>query len=182
VIGEHIRALKDGRWVHAIDCGDDTVLHLAEEPAPRRVRRAYRPEFLSGATSVETVTHRERTFPPREVVRRAYSRASVPALAAMFGDSEAFAAWCTTGRTPAPLHVPAAPVADPAPAPAGDATPAPARAKRGRAAPARAAKGAKRQARTVAKRKRPAKRGRATRSGSSGARPKRRRGSSRRPR
>jgi hypothetical protein len=86
LIGEHIRALKGGTWIHAIDCGDETVLHLVEEPAPPRVRRAYRPEFLAGAAEVEAVTHRERTFAPAEVVRRAYSRASDPALAAMFGD------------------------------------------------------------------------------------------------
>jgi hypothetical protein len=98
MVGAHIRALKDGRWVHAIDCGDETVLHLAEDAAPRRVRRAYRPEFVAGAESVELVTHRERTFPPKEVVRRAYSRAADPTLATMFGDSQAFAQWCTTGR------------------------------------------------------------------------------------
>jgi hypothetical protein len=105
MIGEHIRALKDGRWVHAIDCGDETVLHLAEDAAPRRVRRAYRPEFVAGAQSVESVTHRERTFPPVEVVRRAYSRAADPTLAVMFGDSQAFAEWCTTGRMPGPRNV-----------------------------------------------------------------------------
>ena len=36
MVGEHIRALKDGRWVHAIDCGDETVLHLVEEATPPR--------------------------------------------------------------------------------------------------------------------------------------------------
>jgi hypothetical protein len=105
MMGEHIRALKGGQWLHAIDCGDETVLHLAEDAAPRRVRRAYRPEFVAGAQSVEIVTHRERTFPPKEVVRRAYSRAADPALAAMFPDSEAFAGWCTTGRLTAPRNV-----------------------------------------------------------------------------
>ncbi len=98
MVGEHIRALKGGRWMHAIDCGDETVLHLVEDAVPRRVRRAYRPEFVGGATAVELVTHRERTFPAAEIVRRAYSRASDPTLAAMFADSEAFAEWCTTGR------------------------------------------------------------------------------------
>ena len=98
MVGEHIRALKGGRWIHAIDCGDETVLHLADEAAPQRVRRAYRPEFLAGSSAVEVITHRERTFPAKEIVRRAYSRASDPALAAMFLDSEAFAAWCATGR------------------------------------------------------------------------------------
>ena len=49
MVGEHIRALKGGRWIHAIDCGDETVLHLVEEAAPPCVRRAYRPEFVAGA-------------------------------------------------------------------------------------------------------------------------------------
>ena len=101
MVGQHIRAMKDGRWIHAIDCGDETVLHLADGE-PQRVRRAYRPEFLAGSAAVEVVTHRERTFPAKEIVRRAYSRASDPALATMFRDSEAFAAWCTTGRVAGP--------------------------------------------------------------------------------
>jgi hypothetical protein len=105
MIGQHIRALKGGRWIHAIDCGDETVLHLAEDTAPRRVRRAYRPEFVAGAESIESVTHRERTFPPGEVVRRAYSRAADPTLATMFRDSEAFAEWCTTGWLGGPRNV-----------------------------------------------------------------------------
>jgi hypothetical protein len=105
MVGEHIRALRAGRWVHAIDCGDETVLHLAEDAAPRRVRRAYRPEFVAGAQSVELVTHRERTFPANEVVRRAYSRAADPTLATMFGDSQAFAEWCTTGRISGPPNL-----------------------------------------------------------------------------
>src|SRR5512138_1363756 len=96
MMGQHIRILKGGRWIHAVDCGDETVLHLAEEAPPPRVRRAYRPEFVAGADAVEVVTHRERTYPASEIVRRAYSRASDPALAAMFQDSEAFAEWCTT--------------------------------------------------------------------------------------
>jgi hypothetical protein len=133
MIGEHIRALKGGRWVHAIDCGDDTVLHLAVEPSPGRVRRVYRPEFLAGAAAVEAVTHRERTFPPAEVVRRAYSRASDPALAAMFADSESFADWCTCGRSPAARNVVLA-----VPGVAAHAPPARRRSPRA----ARAAKGA----------------------------------------
>ncbi len=121
MVGEHIRALKNGRWVHAIDCGDETVLHLVEEATPPRVRRAYRPEFVAGAEAVEHVTHRERTFPAKEIVRRAYSRASDPALAVMFKDSEAFADWCETGRVPAaPRNVvadgPSLAMAPPAPA------------------------------------------------------------------
>jgi len=138
MVGEHIRALKRGRWVHGIDCGDETVLHLAEEQPPRRVRRAYRPEFVSGADTVELVTHRERTFPPREVVRRAYSRAADPALAVMFHDSEAFADWCTTGRLVGPrdvaLPAPAAPAA-PAALPAARSAPPRERRRTARAKP-----------------------------------------------
>ncbi len=102
MIGDHIRTLKAGRWTHAIDCGDETVIVLAEHPAQGpRVRRSYRPEFVAGADTVEVVLHRERTFPADEVVARAYSRISDPALASMFRDSEAFAEWCITGRLPA---------------------------------------------------------------------------------
>lgn len=132
MVGQHIRILKGGRWVHAVDCGDETVLHLVVEAPPPRVRRAYRPEFVAGAEAVEVVTHRERTFPAKEIVRRAYSRASDPALAAMFHDSESFVEWCTTGRLTAPrnyaLEVPGI---TPAPArPAGKAN--------GRAGPSKA--------------------------------------------
>lgn len=102
MVGEHIRVRKGGRWYHAIDCGDETVLHLADEPGelPVRVRRSYRPEFVAGAEVVEVVTHRERTFPPNEVIARAFSRIADPVLASMFRDSEAFAKWCATGRIP----------------------------------------------------------------------------------
>lgn len=121
MIGDHIRTLRTGRWTHAIDCGDETVILLSDDGDARRVRRGYRPEFVSGAEAVEVVRHRERTFPADEVVARAYSRIADPALAAMFRDSEAFADWCTTGRVPSgPPRVavaPAAPVeAPPAPA------------------------------------------------------------------
>jgi len=102
MLGEHIRTLRGGHWNHAIDCGDETVIHLAEDaPGPGRIRRSYRPEFVAGAEAVEVVTHRERTFPADEVVARAYSRIAHPALAAMFPDSAAFAQWCTCGRLPA---------------------------------------------------------------------------------
>ncbi len=102
MIGDHIRTLKAGRWTHAIDCGDETVIVLGDDAAPSpRVRRSYRPEFVAGADTVEIVLHRERTFPAEEVVARAYSRVSDLALAAMFRDSEAFAEWCVTGRLPA---------------------------------------------------------------------------------
>ena len=121
MVGEHIRILKGGRWVHAIDCGDETVLHLVEEAPPPRVRRAYRPEFVAGAAAVEIVTHRERTFPAKDIVRRAYSRASDPALASMFRDSEAFVEWCTTGRLSGLRNVALGAPAVPPPAPAAAA-------------------------------------------------------------
>jgi hypothetical protein len=125
MIGDHIRALRNGRWNHAIDCGDETVILLADDlaQAPARVRRSYRPEFVAGTAAVEVVTHRERTFPPEEVVARAYSRITDPALASMFRDSEAFAEWCVTGRLPVGTPV----AAVPAPSPAAPA-PVPARA------------------------------------------------------
>lgn len=135
--GEHIRALKSGRWYHAVDCGDETVLHLVDEPGPRRVRRSYRPDFVAGAEQVETVVHREPTYPAKEIVARGYSRAADPALAIMFGDSEAFAEWCATGRLPPGAT---APVAATAAAAGARAKPAGARAAR----PATAGKPAKR--------------------------------------
>ena len=101
MIGDHIRALVGGEWRHAIDCGDGTVLHLTSDAAATpavRVRRSYRPEFVAGATQVEVVVHRERVFAVRQVVLRAYSRASNPSLAAMFEGSAAFASWCKAGH------------------------------------------------------------------------------------
>jgi hypothetical protein len=146
MVGQHIRAMKGGQWVHAIDCGDETVLHLADE-SPPRVRRAYRPEFVAGSAALEVVTHRERTFPAKEIVRRAYSRASDPALAAMFRDSEAFAEWCATGRVPGPrnfaIDVPGVASAPAAAAPAAPARTAPAKAPVAKAAPSAARKPAK---------------------------------------
>lgn len=154
MVGEHIRTRRDGRWSHAIDCGDETVLHLAEGPGTARVLRSYRPAFVSGAEVVEVVTHRERTYPGNEIVARAYSRMADPGLAAMFRDSEAFAEWCATGRLPsgAASVASAAPPPEPAPAPApmetaarpASATPASARSKKAgakrRAIPKRAAR------------------------------------------
>jgi hypothetical protein len=140
MVGAHIRVLKAGRWIHAVDCGDETVLHLVEEAPPPRVRRAYRPEFVAGAAAVEVVQHRERTFPAREIVRRAYSRASDPALAAMFRDSEAFVEWCTTGRLSGARNVALEiPGVTPAAAPAAKA-PASAAKPAAKAAPRASAK------------------------------------------
>ncbi len=163
MVGQHIRVLKDGRWIHAVDCGDETVLHLAEEAPPPRVRRAYRPEFVAGADAVEIVTHRERTFPPKEIVKRAYSRASDPVLASMFRDSEAFVEWCATGRLSGPRNVavelggaaapappkPAAPTPAKKPAPAKGAQ---AKGKAGLAAKAKAKAGPARRAKAAGKR------------------------------
>ena len=98
MIGKHIRALRGGRWSHAIDCGDETVILLDEEGGPALIRRSYRPEFVSGARSVEVVPHREATLPPEEVVARAYSLMGDPEAAAKFRDSASFAEWCATGR------------------------------------------------------------------------------------
>jgi hypothetical protein len=146
MIGDHIRTLKAGRWTHAIDCGDETVIVLAEDAAqPPRVRRSYRPEFVAGADAVEIVLHRERTFPAEQVVARAYSRISDPALASMFRDSEAFAEWCTTGRLPtsAPgvaISVPGGAGGTPAPSPPSTASASPARSAPAKAKAARAAK------------------------------------------
>jgi hypothetical protein len=103
MIGEHIRARKGGIWNHAIDCGDQTVIHLVADqsvPPGDRVRRSYRPAFLAGADRVEVVTHRERVFAPRLVVARAFSRAREPVLAAAFRDGSELANWCKAGRAP----------------------------------------------------------------------------------
>jgi hypothetical protein len=152
MLGDHIRALRGGRWNHAIDCGDATVIHVAPEaPTGERVRRTYRPEFEAGADAVEVVTHRERVYSPRAVVARAFSPFRDPALSGMFLDSEAFAAWCKTGRLPEhPRNVAVAPVgiAPGAALPAAKprrAPPAPPVEKRA-AAPAAAARPRKRAA------------------------------------
>lgn len=157
MVGEHIRTRRDGRWTHAIDCGDETVIHLAEDaPGAALVRRSYRPTFVSGAEAVEVVTHRQRTFPANEIVARAYSRIADPGLAAMFRDSEAFAEWCATGRLPAgpanvAVGVPAVPAATPAPM-------EPAREPEVKARPAASAKAAPKRAKPATKASRAPKR------------------------
>jgi hypothetical protein len=138
MIGDHIRALKGGRWIHGIDGGDKTVLHLGEGPGPK-VLRTYRPLFVEGAVAVEVVTHREPVYPPSSVVARAWSPVRDPALGEMFGDSEAFASWCKSGRIPeaSPAPVPRAAPGAGAPAGAPEARPKPAaRAARAGAKPA----------------------------------------------
>lgn len=170
MVGEHIRVRKGGRWHHAIDCGDETVLHLADEPgeSPVRVRRSYRPEFVAGAETVEVVTHRERTFPPNEVIARAFSRIADPVLASMFRDSEAFAKWCATGRIPSgpeatpteiepPLPASAKPVSQKAPPPKGKAASGRARPTRPRPAAARSSTGKKKARRVKPRTSKPKK-------------------------
>jgi hypothetical protein len=126
MLGDHIRALKNGTWVHAIDLGDQRVLHLQEQPglAPGdRLVRVYKPDFTAGAERVELVVHRERTYQPRAVVARAWSRFMDPSVLAAFTDSEQFAAWCKIGRMPEHAAEEAAPAA-PAPAKPAKAAPA----------------------------------------------------------
>ena len=138
MLGDHIRALKGGTWLHGIDLGDQRILHLVEDArlAPGdRLRRVYKPEFTAGASRVELVLHRERTYPVRAVVARAWSRFMDPSVVAMFRDSEAFAAWCKIGRLPeaAPANGVAVKVAA---APRAAAKPAAKLAPRARPAPA----------------------------------------------
>jgi hypothetical protein len=103
MLGDHIRALKKGRWVHAVDLGDQRVLYLLDDPAlppADRLRRVYRPDFTAGSARVETVVHRERTYTAKATVARAWSRFMDPSVLAMFRDSEQFAVWCKIGRLP----------------------------------------------------------------------------------
>lgn len=133
-LGDHVRALVGGEYRHGIDCGDRTVLFLARDPAGRpEVRRALDAEFASGGR-VEPVVHREQVFAPRMVVARAFSRMRDPSAAASFGSSEAFAAWCLTGRSPEPGFAPPAGPERPA---AGKRKAKPARTPARKAVPAR---------------------------------------------
>jgi hypothetical protein len=107
IIGDHIRVLKGGRWLHGIDCGDRTVIYFSAgadngEPGVQRARLS---EFASGAGQVQIVNHAERVFPPRMVVARAFSRLRESAFSQMFFDSEQFAAWCKSGRLGFPLEL-----------------------------------------------------------------------------
>ncbi len=161
MLGDHIRALKDGRWLHGIDLGDQRVLYLAEAPglAPGdRLRRVYRPEFTAGASKVELVVHREPAYPAKAVVARAWSRFMDPSVVSMFRDSEAFAAWCKIGRLPesTPAALPPRPPepARAAPAPAKQAAPA---RKAKAAVPAKKAAPKKKAAAKPAPKKAPAK-------------------------
>jgi len=134
-LGDHVRALVSGEYRHGIDCGDRTVLFLGRDASGHpEVRRALAAEFAAGAERVETVVHREGVLAPRVVVARAFSRMRDPAATASFDSSEAFAAWCLTGRPPEPGFAPA-----PAPPPAARHArrPAAKKASPARKAPAR---------------------------------------------
>lgn len=162
MLGDHIRALKDGRWLHGIDLGDQRVLFLAEAPGlppGDRLRRVYRPEFTAGASKVELVVHREPAYPAKAVVARAWSRFMDPTVVHMFRDSEAFAAWCKIGRLPEAAPAAPAPVSPMAAraAEAGPRTTPRAAAKAAPKAAARKAARPKAAARKAAARKAPRK-------------------------
>lgn len=136
MLGDHIRALKNGRWLHGIDLGDQRILYLAEEPGlvpADRLRRVYRPEFTAHATRVEVVVHREPSYQAKAVVARAWSRFMDPSVLGMFRDSEQFATWCKVGRVPEVTEA-TGPVA-PAPARASAPTGAPVGSAAPQAAP-----------------------------------------------
>ena len=121
-LGEHLRILIGGRFDHAVDCGDRTVLHLAftEERGRPAVKRSLLQDFTSGAERVEVLRAGVRTYPPKMVVSRAFSKLGDSNAWAMFPTPEHFVAWCLTGQPPVlPPEAgaaPAAPVAaEPAP-------------------------------------------------------------------
>jgi hypothetical protein len=162
MLGDHIRALKDGHWLHGIDLGDQRVLYLAEAPglAPGdRLRRVYRPEFTAGARKVELVVHREPAYPAKAVVARAWSRFMDPSVVSMFRDSEAFAAWCKIGRLPKTAPTAPAPLTPMAAKAAAIARPAPKKAAVTKIAPkgARKAGPARKPAKTPARTSPPGK-------------------------
>ncbi len=99
--GDHVRVLREGRWDHAIDCGDRTVIHFVGGPGAA-IRHSPLADFARIGERVEVVPHLERVHPPREVVARAYSRMGDPAFAHMFGGAEQFAVWCKSGLLPPP--------------------------------------------------------------------------------
>ena len=93
--GDHIRIQTGGGWEHAIDVGDRTVIHFSEGGG---VKRSLLSALSPDSAPVEVVTHRERVYPPRQVVARAFSRFAESAYRSMFSSSEAFASWCKAGR------------------------------------------------------------------------------------
>lgn len=101
-LGEHLRIQVGGRYDHAIDCGDHTVLHLAMSAGSGRpeVRRSLLLDFTQGAERVDVLRHRERTYPARVVVGRAFSKLGDSAAWAMFPSPAHFVTWCLTGQAP----------------------------------------------------------------------------------
>jgi hypothetical protein len=120
--GDHVRVLREGRWDHAIDCGDRTVIRLVRGATAPAIRRTAMAEFARDAGEVGVVPHRERVYPPREVVARAYSRMRDSSFVHMFADPEHFAVWCKSGLAPArrgataPLPGTSSPAPRPSPA------------------------------------------------------------------
>jgi hypothetical protein len=165
-LGDHIRVTVGGRTDHAIDCGDNTVIHLAPAVGERfEVRRSLLNQFALGAERVEVVPYGARGFPPAMVVGRAFSRLGATATGPMFASPEHFAVWCVNGLVPAAPHA-SAPAPAPGRPPAAAPAPTPARPARkhgggpaGAKRPARAQKPAARKARAAprAGRKTPSK-------------------------
>jgi hypothetical protein len=171
-LGDHIRTLANGRFDHAIDCGDMTVIHLFAFPGEAgraEVRRSRLSDFTAGADRVEVVNYPQRGYAPRMVVARAFSRLGDSAAWAMFPSAEHFATWCVNGQAPAPHAGPAA-REPPVPAPPEPGSPRRARkprpkvgpsGKKGASRKARGGKPARRKAPGRAKAKRPARKARA---------------------
>ena len=166
-LGDHIRTFANGRFDHAIDCGDLTVIHLVPLPGEAgraEVRRSRLSDFTRGAERVEVVGYPARGHPPRMVVARAFSRLGGSAAEAMFPTPEHFATWCVSGQVPALPLAPAAPAPPtaPVPRPARPARGAPPRKPKKRAARRKAAprRPARRKAPARAKAKRPRRKGR----------------------
>ena len=97
--GDHIRITRGVVAEDAIEVGDRTVIHFVKSEGVRRSRLDH---LAPDGARVEVVIHRHRVYSPKHVVARAFSRFSDSAYSAMFPDSEGFASWCKTGRTPAP--------------------------------------------------------------------------------
>ena len=170
-LGDHIRTIANGRFDHAIDCGDRTVIHLvaaASGAGRAEVRRSRLSDFTMSAERVEVVTHSQRGYPPRMVVARAFSRLGDSAAWAMFPSAEHFATWCFNGQAPASGAGPAIPEPPtPSARAPGSARPAPkprskTRPAKKRAAPRRAPpkKPARRKAPARPRARRPAPKGR----------------------
>ena len=201
-LGEHLRILIGGRFDHAVDCGDRTVLHLAfaEERGHPAVKRSLLRDFTGGAERVEVVRHGTRTYAPKMVVSRAFSKLGDSTAWAMFPTAEHFVSWCLTGQAPVLPSEPGVPFTEGAPAPEvtalakvpaalppAKAAPRPARkkarpakvaAKAKAARPAKRAKPApkaKKPARKAPARKAPAKKAPAKKKAKKKAAPKRRR-------